>query len=276
MDTGRVDRAPTTLFRFHSNQRKEMPMRYHDEAPFQPKKPRSDKGLIRWSPRDESCLTWIADQYAARLDQIQQLLSRDPGGQLKDERKGLAATTVMDQVNRWTRAGWIEYERVLVNQPGWAWITKQGLQALDLDGCYRARPPSHTRFAHIFAVNQLRLDVERFPEYSWKSERQYRAELSIAKGESSGPIPDAVVTSEKIGDIAIEVELTAKKPDDLYKKLHALASHYKDRRHVFPTIWFYVPDEKIQQAVLRAHADLIDDYQKRIDVALFPQLLSGE
>jgi hypothetical protein len=243
-----------------------------DEIQQKPKKPRSDKGTILWSPRDEYCLTWIAHQYAARLDQIQQLLSRFPGGELKDKRKGLAPTTVKDQIRRWTRAGWIEYERVLVNQPGWAWITKKGLQAVDLDGFYRARPPSHSRLAHIFAVNQMRLLAES-NDYVWKSERAYRAELSVAKGQSPGPIPDAIVTHPQTEDMAVEVELTAKKPDDLEKKIHTLASHSVDRRYVFSRIWFYVPDEKIQQTVLRAHADLIEDYQKRVEVVIIPDLL---
>jgi hypothetical protein len=35
------------------------------------RKPRSDKGLIMATRRDLYCMAWIAEQYAARGDQVQ-------------------------------------------------------------------------------------------------------------------------------------------------------------------------------------------------------------
>lgn len=239
------------------------------------RKPRKDKGMVLMTPRDEYCLQWIADQYAVRLDQIQMLLSRWPQGKLKNEQVGLAPTTVKDQINRWQRAGWIEYQRILVGQPGWVWITKKGLQILDWDGIYTARAPAYTRLHHIFAVNLVRMAEEERKGFTWKSEREYRAELEGAeKGERLGPIPDALITSGKGGTIAVEVELTAKKPDELRRKLEALVGAYDgENRLKFPTIWFYVPDEKLKVAVKRAREDLIESDQKRVAVAVFPGLV---
>jgi len=240
----------------------------------QPKKPRKDKGVVLYSPRDEYCLAWIADQYAVRLDQIQALLSRWPMGKVKDKSKGLAATTVKDQISRWRRAGWIEYQRILVDQPGWAWITRKGLQALGWDNFYTARVPAWSRLNHIYAVNQVRfiMDVRG---YTWQSEREYRRRLeAVEKGGSSGPIPDAIVTGEKIGKVAIEVELSPKKPADLEEKLDELASCTdSDDRYKFPHIWFYVPDEKARQAAERAREELIEPYQKRVEIAVIPELV---
>jgi hypothetical protein len=247
------------------------------EAQKRQRKPRSDKGLVLMTERDQYCLQWIADQYAVRLDQAQRLLSRWPGGELKDKRRGLAPTTVKDLVNRWQRAGWIEYQRVLVGQPGWMWITKKGLRMIGWDDFYTARMPASTRLNHLYAVNQVRLLLDT-KGFSWKSEREYRTELEsmITKGRSLGPIPDAVIESPETGTVAVEVELTAKKPDDLRRKLQHLVDQYEAgyTRAKFPTIWFYVPDEKLQRAVERARESLKwEKDQERISVAIFHGLL---
>src|SRR5215469_9741713 len=106
------------------------------------RKTRSDKGSIMATRRDLYCIAWIAEQYAARVDQVRRLLSRFPDSQrpFKDG-KLIAATTVKDQIARWKRAGWIDYQRVLADSPGWCWPTKKGLQLVDLDGMYTARAP---------------------------------------------------------------------------------------------------------------------------------------
>jgi hypothetical protein len=254
-------------------------MRYQisKEVPveLQQKKPRRDKGVVLFSARDEFCLAWIADQYAVRLDQIQRLLSLWPMGKVKNKERGLAPTTVKDQISRWERAGWIEYQRVLANQPGWAWITRKGLQVLDWDDFYTARAPAYSRLMHIYAVNQVRfLSDQR--GYTWKSEREYRMDLEEAqKGESTGPIPDGIVTGEKIGTVAIEVELSSKKPADLAKKMEELTDCIgRDDRYKFPRIWFHVPDEQGRQAAERARTGLIEQDQKRIDIVVLPGLIA--
>src|SRR6185312_6438464 len=171
------------------------------------RKIRSDKGSIMATRRDLYCIAWIAEQYAARRDQIRQLLSRfpDPQRPFKDGEL-MAEATVKDQLSRWQRAGWIEYRRVLADEPGFAWVTRRGLQLVGLDDIYTAHMPANTRLDHIYAVNQLRLWMDQ--QYTWKSERRYRADQlgkeKAVKGATLGPIPDGLMTT-KDGVVAIEV-----------------------------------------------------------------------
>lgn len=239
------------------------------------RKTRSDKGTVQLSKRDIYCLAWIADQYAIRRDQIQRLLSRWPRGKLKDKSKGLAETTVKDQIDRWKRAGWIMYDRVLDGQPGWAWITKKGLQVIGWDNFYTARTPAFTRLNHIYAVNQIRLFLDMEKDISWKPEREYRVDMDGGKkGRSIGPIPDAILISDETGEVAIEVEISAKKPDDMRKKLKALVDFDdEDFQPVFSEIWFYVPNERIKKLVENARGHLREWDQRRVSVTMQQDLL---
>jgi hypothetical protein len=221
------------------------------------RKQRSDKGNIMATKRDLYIIKWIAEMYAARFDQIQKLLSRFPDKH-KPFKAGnlIAETTVKDQIARWQRAGWIEYKRFLADGRGFAWVTKKGLALVELDEIYAARAPAPTRLNHIYAVNQVRLwmDVQGFV---WTSERRYRSQLERGKkGESTGPIPDAVVMSAKYGKIAIEVELSPKKPNELIDKLVNLV------------VWFYVPNENIKGLVESACGALEENEQRRISAGV--------
>src|SRR5579871_6470039 len=148
------------------------------------RKTRSDKGEIRATKRDLYCIQWIADQYAARGDQIQQLLTRYPDPQHPFQGKYASESTTREQISRWVRAGWIVYRRVLAAGPGWAYVTKKGLQLVDRDGLFLAKPPSPKRLNHIFAVNQVRLWMDVQTDNNWRSERVLRAELELKRGES--------------------------------------------------------------------------------------------
>lgn len=224
--------------------------------------------------RDLQILPWIAHQYAAQFCQVQQLLTRFPGAQLQDTLISEAVTK--DQINRWQKAGWCEYKRFLAEGRGWCWITKKGLQLLDLEDMYHAQPPAATRLQHLYAVNQVRLALGR--QYPWASERQIRASLEYKRGESSGPIPDAYILNEQ-EKIAIEVEISPKKPAELVRKLAALATYIDydqesgNYRPVYPTIWFVVPDEKLQRAVEAAREHLEARAQQRIHTLVMPGLL---
>ena len=246
------------------------------------RKVRSDKGTIMATERDQYCIAWIAEQYAARGDQIRRLLSRFPDKQRPFKAGNLMAeTTVKDQLSRWQRAGWIEYKRVLANQPGFAWVTKKGLQLVDLDDIYTARMPASTRLDHIYAVNQVRLWMDS--QFTWKSERRYRsdqlAKEKSKKGETSGPIPDAVLTTNK-GIAALEVEISIKKPIELEAKLLRLVRHTVEDvlsyRSAFPIIWFYVPTERMKAIVEDARSSLPEKDQKRIACGVQDDLLASK
>lgn len=248
------------------------------------RKPRSDKGTVQATRRDQYAIAWVAEQYAARTDQVRKLLSRMPDKDKPFKQDGLMAlTTLKDQLARWKRAGWIEYQRVLADMPGWIWPTKRGLQLVDLDEIYTAKAPASTRLDHIYAVNQLRLALDQ--KYTWKSERRYKSEQlskQSGKGKKSalaiGPIPDGFITT-KNGLVALEVELTAKKPAEVEQKLIRLVRHYVNDAlgfHTgFPTIWFYVPTERLKLLIEEAVENLKDDEQKRIGVGVSDVLVAS-
>jgi hypothetical protein len=73
------------------------------ETHQRPRNIRSHAGQPQLTPRDLCVLPWIAHQYAARLDQVQELLSRSPGKPIKDALSSDAVTR--DQVTRWRKAG---------------------------------------------------------------------------------------------------------------------------------------------------------------------------
>ena len=244
------------------------------------RKVRSDKGHIMATKRDLYIIKWIAEQYAARFDQLQKLLSRFPDEHKPFKGKLIAETTVKDQIARWQRAGWIEYKRVLADGRGYAWVTKKGLALVELDEIYTAKAPAPTRLAHIYAVNQVRLWMD-LQGFNWTSERRYRSQLEKSKkGETTGPIPDAVVIHSKYGKVAIEVELTPKKPADLLDKLEALvrasgfdlaSSRYTS---TFPVVWFYVPNENIKGLIESAAEKLNDNEQGRVSAGVQADLVA--
>jgi len=245
------------------------------------RKVRRDKGVFMATRRDLYCMTWIAEQYAVRFDQIQKLLSRFPDPKKPFKVDGLIAeTTVLDTLSRWQRAGWIEYQRFLARGRGYAWVTKKGLALVELDEMFTARPPAPTRLAHIYAVNQIRLWMDD-QGFEWTSERRYKANLDKGKkGESIGPIPDALVFSPKYGKIAIEVELSVKKPADLLDKLanlvHAsvLDAQTLHSCSLFPAIWFYVPNERMKELIESARVDLPEGQRQRVSAGVAKDLLA--
>lgn len=241
--------------------------------------PRSDKGLVMVTKRDIYCLMWIAEMYAARFDQIRKLLSRFP-----DKRKPfksgqmIAESTTKDMIARWQRAGWIEYKRFLADGRGFAWVTRKGLALVELDETFTAKAPAPTRLNHIYAVNQVRLWMD-LQEFEWMSERRYKARLTKGmKGEATGPIPDGIVFHEKYGKVAIEVEISQKKPSDLVNKLESLvAANALDGyqvRPMFPLVWFYVPTQAMKELIETACGDLVDKDQKRIGARVQPDLIA--
>jgi hypothetical protein len=258
--------------------------RVQEEGLEKERKVRSDKGLILATQRDLYCLAWIAEQYAARGDQVRRLLTRFPDPKRPFKGALIGETTTKDQIARWRRAGWIEHQRVLADEPGWCWVTKKGLEMVDLADIYTARVPAPTRLVHIYAVNEVRFALE--DQYAWKSERRYRAdELSQIqalkkdrgrKGQSLGAIPDGVVTTRD-GVVAVEVELTAKKSVDLVEKLRRLLRqvqiHTTFYEKAFPKIWFFVPTSAMADVVEDAIGMFPESDQDRIEWEVVEDLL---
>jgi hypothetical protein len=216
-------------------------------------------------------LEWIADQYAARFDQVQMLLSRYPDKSKPFKSGGLIGeTTTKDMINRWVGAGWVGYRRVLAGDRGFVWVTRRGLELVGLDEEYRAKEPAATRLRHIYAVNVIRFwaDIQRGMQ--WTSERKFRSGLVVKKGAKVGPVPDAIILSEKYGRVAVEVELTPKKPEEIYQKVMRLVRNYDfiesegGYGEKYQRVWFYVPSEAMKGLVDEAIQALKEDEQKRV------------
>lgn len=235
------------------------------------RKTRRDAGTIMATRRDLYCIAWIAEQYAVRGDQLRLLLSRFPDPKRPFKAGTLIAeTTVRDQISRWYRAGWIEYRRVLADEPGFAWATRRGLQLVDLDDIYTARMPASVRLDHIYAVSQVRLSLDQ--KYTWQSERRYRSELEAEKAKDLGPIPDGIITTSK-GRVAVEVEISEKKKPELEAKLERLTGHWRLNNGPWAvrSIWFYVPSEKIKTLIDAARESLADKDRRRVGVAVMEE-----
>ncbi len=227
--------------------------------------------------RDLHVITWMAHQYTAHFYQIQALLTREPGAPLRGEL--ISESVVKDQISRWKRAGWIEYMRLLADGRGWAWVTRKGLQLVGLQQQYTARTPSAIRLHHVYAVNEVRLLLE--DSYAWTSERQIKSQLEHSqKGKRLGPIPDGVIAHPQVKRVAIEVEMTPKKPVELVNKLTALVRASQPAGAFgyevsYPVIWFYVPNQRMKKTVEQACTYLREDEQQRISVALIPDHALG-
>jgi hypothetical protein len=140
--------------------------------------------------RDLDVLTWIAEQYAARADQLEALI-------------GCGPRTVQRTLARIRAAGLISTRRMLVGEPVWVIPLAAGLRA-----CGSPFSPWQPRLgllSHVAAVNDVRLHVEhRSPEAEWTCERV------LARERGSGEhLPDGLVLLDG-QRVAIEVELTVK------------------------------------------------------------------
>lgn len=210
------------------------------------RKTRSDKGQLTITERDLRVLRWIAEQEAARFEQVWTLLEQDAGPGATSECE-ISASAVRQVIARWQRAGWIVQKKVFYEDPSWLWPTARLLRLLDLP--YKAYEPSIVRLNHIYGVNEVRLSIEDvWPQYQWISERQIRAELSYKKGELLPHIPDARLITDK-GTIIIELEITAKRPSALLALLEELTDTYK-------TIWYFV-DSRVRP-ILEAACNKLD------------------
>ena len=214
---------------------------------------RSDKGGVLVTHRDWIVLMWIAEQYAARLDQVQYLLGQRAGRGAKVEGQ-ISRNAARLVIARWQRAGLAESRKILAYTPSWVWITAKGLHEL---GCaFKAYAPSLARLEHLYAVNRIRLYLEKLhPEAKWFSEREYRADMIYKKGVSFAHIPDGVLETDK-GDIAIEAELTVKKPAELQAILRELANNYHE-------VWYFA-NKETYEALATARKKLDPSLAQRI------------
>ena len=231
---------------------------------MEPRKTRYDKGSIKANDRDIIILTVVAEQYAMRFDHIVQLARAYPGPGANPD--GISVSAVRQMVDRWRRAGWVGYKQVLAGEPPWIWMTREGLVAFGFTQ-YKAAPPAISRLHHIHAINTVRLDIEG-EDQQWISERMIRAGMyTLPQTEETKHIPDGVLKTDE-GDFVIEVELTQKKPAELYLKMYALMHAWDKEQFTYgySGIWYYTPDPRIKKALEAARAGHATHYAQRAEL----------
>ncbi len=234
-----------------------------------PRKERRDKGKKLIKRRDLIVLLWIAQQYGARLDQVQTLLSRMPGrGGKPVSSSGLTLSAVLQVVDRWVTLGLVQYKRIYDDEPGWVWLTSYALRLLQLP--YTMLTPADSTLSHLYTINRVRLDLEgRHPEYQWISERTLRAaQPRREEGAVLPHLPDAQVRTPKL--VAVEVERSPKSPkelDDILTELLITGSLSTDSDEplLYTTVWYFVRP-KTRTSVEQARDRLPPDCQPRVKV----------
>jgi|HubBroStandDraft_6_1064221.scaffolds.fasta_scaffold10621_2 hypothetical protein len=180
---------------------------------------RSAPGVLL-HPRDMVLLGWLAEQYAARTDQLEVLL-------------GCGPRSVQRILARLRDAGLVSTYRVLVGEPAWVTPTRAGLRACGSQ--YRVWQPKLGVLLHTAAVNDVRLHIQaRSPEAEWVSER------ALARDRREGEhLPDGVVVTEG-QRVAVEVELTVKSERRVNVILDELAGR-------FDMVLYYCPPATYRQ-----------------------------
>lgn len=212
------------------------------------KRARADKGSVRLTERDVSCLLWVGQQYAIRIDQLARLLGRPAG-------RTLAESTTRAAVKRWTRAGFVGSRKVTVGDPAFVWLTRRGLREVGLP--FKAWEPSASTASHLYWTNQVRLYVEdRHPEFDWTPERTMRCGRELQTiSDSSSHIADGELHSNG-AVVGIEVELTSKSASRRDAIMRKLTSAYQ-------TVWYFAP-EPVRSLLERTADGLEDDRRRRV------------
>lgn len=189
------------------------------------------------TPRDHTCLTWIALQYAIRLDQLQRLLFRHtPEGdrhKRKAESDHLSLDRTYEIIKKWRALDLAEKKTILHGDQLWIWASRQGLREVQQPFNFSGGPSS-VRLPHLYAINQVRLAIEeKRPGDVWKSERQIRKEMpGPTRGEQQPHLPDAILYATNGKVTAIEVECHEKTESELEEDLRELAVSYR-------SVWYF-------------------------------------
>ncbi len=208
---------------------------------------RHDVQKTRLLERDELALTWIGQQYAMRLEQIQELLGQLVGyGAAHDNAISVSAT--LNVIARWKQAGWVIARRIDAKELLWVWLTKKGLTQLELPYQYQSLDAlsKHDR-DHLYAITQVRLELDTGEEdIEWTSERTLLQGTHRRRGHKRVHRPDAVL-ARGTDLIAIEVELSHKTESLLSDILVTLLCERDYHGHAYHALKAEVGEEKAKE-----------------------------
>ncbi len=211
--------------------------------------------------RLEKIFSVIGQQGVLRIDHAQCFLGRmtpDPG---KMKQPGILSLERTRKILRpWLKEEVISYRIFFNRQKGCIWLTPKGLKYARLNPRLRYYEPSPSSLPHMYAVNEVRLLIEaRCPEYTWRSEREIRAQQNANAKDSTPPhVPDAeLISANGNSVIGIECELTVRSEKRLEEIVCDLASNKR-----YSAIWYF-SGEAVYTAVKKAVNKLPAEHRKR-------------
>lgn len=228
------------------------------------RKPRQDRGIIKFTARDRELLTWIAEQYILRLDLLQLLMDRP-------------RTTARQWMSRMRDAGWLNFRPIFADQTTYMWITRSGLEQLGLEFSYWEPSVARVRHAHWVGYTR-RVLARRHPEARWDCERyiwqriaQQRVEQQQARGKKPIHLPDAFLYMPDGGTVIIEVELSAKSVERTAETMRYHLSGPESERF---KVWYVVAPEVVP-TVRAAQHSLGESLASYVEVFALPAEASG-
>jgi hypothetical protein len=230
------------------------------------RKLRFDRGM-QFTSRDLQVLVWIGEQYAARFDQVQNLLSRygPAGATTRPER--LSKVRTREIIARWQSADLVETGRILHDEPFWIWLSNAGLAETNLS--YHSLHPKPSTVQHLYYINQVRLMLAKErPLAYWTSERAIRSEQERrAFGSKVFHIPDGIVTLDG-KQVAIEVELQAKESRRVKQIIH-----YLHQLTQYACVWYFV-NSSTRSVLEKVQRELPSEQENFLFLYDIEQLLS--
>ena len=177
---------------------------------------RRDRGSFQVSERDQELLVLVSEQYALTLDQLARIIGR-------------THRTARGLRDRWCNAGWTASAKLAVNLQPFVWLTSRGSRVAQSP--FRTWEPNHGLAAHIEAVTNVRLLLERELRLgTWECERAIAQDFH-SRSEVRPHLPDAVLVREH-ERIAIEVELSL-------KSRARLDGIVRDLGEAYEQVWYF-------------------------------------
>lgn len=212
---------------------------------------------MRLTERDFRLLRWVGEQFLINTCELTELLHSDAQRHYLE----LGEHAMRGLLNRWRKYQLVETFHQL-RRGIHIYLTAKGTEVAGLP--FKASRPRHNAFNHLShhdALNRLRLHLEREAwqagqELLWISERHLIQQERTQNGEykpGKEHRPDAILQTP-MGDVAIEVERTYKRPGRLKEILNGYLY-----RSQYALVQYYYSSPRIQQNVQRALKIILSD-----------------
>jgi len=207
--------------------------------------------------RDLAALTWLAEQHAATLPQLTELLGYLGGNEISNRRGA-------QLVSRWEQLGLVERNLIWHREPAVIWPTTAGAKFVGLS---RWRRPAIGTLRHTLATSAVRLRTCRpWNNRTWLTEKQLREQLP-----SGVRIPDGgIVEPDGVSITACEVELTSHGRRRVREAMTSLLAARRGDGDWFHHVLYLCSEETIHQCKA-VRAELPEHIRSRVVVLACPE-----